>query len=603
MPTIGKYIDMLNTEGMDVRDEVKIRLSIEDVIGRYLELKKSGRNFKALSPFTKEKTPSFIVSPEKQIWHDFSSGKGGDVFSFVMEVEGLDFRGALELLARQAGIDLEEYEKSANRPGISKSRLYELYELATKFYQVQFKANNVAREYVFKKRQFSKETALAWKLGYSPNTGDALISFLKNKGFSEKEMQIAGVAISSYKLNDMFRGRLMIPLADNQGRVIGFTARALEEGINPKYINTPQTVLYDKSRHVFGLHLAKEAIRTKGYAVIVEGNLDVISSHQIGVTQVVATAGTALTEQHLKAIGLLTKDIRLCFDADRAGLAATERAIPLASNQNLNISIINLTKGKDPDELIKEDKDLWPKVIENSEYAVDWLINYYKSNVDLKSAPGKRLFSDLILPIIFSLKDAVERDHYINQLASLLEVSPSALNQKLLTVKVGKPKAKLPLNITSEPIDAYAVEKIKILDNFLSLMLVRKSLRDHLDVLKKEMFTTETSRQLFEMLKDKPDLDVRKDLNIFKDLIDYVKIEVLLFEEIYSDLNRTELDYEAGRLKAKLVENYIKNQKAILTRELQSADKPTTRKLLEEVKKLDNLLNQVLVEGDLNAQE
>ncbi len=585
---------------MDARDEVKNRLSIEDVIGRYLELKKSGRNFKALSPFTKEKTPSFIVSPEKQIWHDFSSGKGGDVFSFVMEVEGLDFRGALELLARQAGIDLEDYEKPG-RPGVSKSRLYELYELATKFYQVQFKASNVATDYVFKKRQFSKETALTWKLGYSPNTGDALTLFLKSKGFSEKEMKLAGVVTMSYRLSDMFRGRLMIPLADNQGRVIGFTARTLEEEINPKYINTPQTVLYDKSRHVYGLHLAKEAIRVKGYVVIVEGNLDVISSHQAGVCQVVATAGTALTDQHLKALGLLTKDIRLCFDADKAGLAATERSIPLASKQNLNISVINLPTGKDPDELINKDKNLWPKVVEKSEYAVDWLINYYKSNVDLESAPGKRRFTDLILPVILSLSDPVERDHYINQLASLLKVSPSALTQKLSTVKGDKPKAKIPLNITSEPVDVHTVEKIKVLDNFLSLMLVKKSLRNRLDVLRKEMFGTETSRQLFEMLVSKPDLDVRKDLNTFKDLIDYVKIEVLLFEEIYSGLNKAELNYEASRLKAKLVENYIKTQKAILTNELKSADTASTRKLLEEAKKLDNLLNQVLVEGGLNA--
>lgn len=587
-------------DGMDVRDEVKNRLSIEDVIGRYLELKKSGRNFKALSPFTKEKTPSFIVSPEKQIWHDFSSGKGGDVFSFVMEVEGLDFRGALELLARQAGIDLEDYEKPG-RPGVSKSRLYELYELATKFYQVQFKANNLATDYVFKKRQFSKETALTFKLGYSPNTGDALTLFLKSKGFSEKEMKLAGVVTMSYRLSDMFRGRLMIPLADNQGRVIGFTARTLEEEINPKYINTPQTVLYDKSRHVYGLHLAKEAIRVKGYVVVVEGNLDVISSHQAGVCQVVATAGTALTEQHLKALGLLTKDIRLCFDADKAGLAATERSIPLASKQNLNISVITLPTGKDPDELIKTDKELWSKVVEKSEYAVDWLINYYKSSVDLKSAPGKRRFTDLILPIIFSLSDPVERDHYVNLLSSLLEVSPNALTQKLMSVKGDKPKTKLPLNIISEPVDVHSVEKIKVLDNFLSLMLARKSLRNQLDVLKKEMFITETSRQLFEMLIDKPDLNVNKDLNAFKDLIDYVKIEVLLFEEIYSGLNKAELNYEASRLKAKLVENYIKTQKAILTNELKSADSASTRKLLEEAKKLDNLLNQVLVEGGLNA--
>lgn len=589
---------------MDARDEVKNRLPIEDVIGRYLDLKKAGRNFKALSPFTKEKTPSFIVSPEKQIWHDFSSGKGGDVFSFVMEVEGTDFRGALELLAHRAGVDLEQYE-SNKKSAISKSRLYTLYELATKFYQVQFAANKQAYDYVLKERCFLKQTALLWQIGYSPNTGDALYSFLKGKGYSDKEIQAAGLVTSRYsKLADMFRGRLMIPLADSQGRVIGYTARSLDSNDHgPKYINTPQTVLYDKSRHVFGLHLAKEAIRTGGFVVIVEGNLDVIASHQAGIKQVVATAGTALTEYHLKALSLLTKDVRLCFDADKAGIAATERAIPLASKQNLNVSVVTIPSGKDPDELIKNNKQSWQQIIEKPTYALDWLIGHYVSQVDLNSAPGKKRLSDLVLPVVRSLSDEVEVDHYINKLAKLLEVSPLALGSKLNSIKTAQPKVKLPIKVESKTVDKNLVEKNKIQDNFLSLMLVQESLRDQLSILSDEMFLNENARRLFNIISRDPEINLKTDFSRFKEVTDYVKIEVLLYEELYSGLDIHELKYEAARLKARLVEGYIKTQKTEITKTLKTADSTTTRKLLEKAKRLDNLLSQVEGEGKLDAQE
>ncbi len=595
---------MLNTEAMDARDEVKSRLSIDDVIGRYIELKKSGRNFKGLSPFTKEKTASFIVSPEKQIWHDFSSGKGGDVFSFIMEVEGLDFREALELLARRAGVDLEQYEKP-NRTSVSKARLYSLYELATKFYQVQFSANEMARSYVFNERQFDKKTALEWQLGYSPNTGDALYSFLKSKGYTDKEIQTAGVVSSKGSgFSDMFRGRLMVPLADSQGRVVGFTARILgADSYGPKYINSPQSVLYDKSRHIFGLHLAKESIRQVGYAVVVEGNLDVIASHQAGVKQVVATAGTALTEQQLKALGMLTKDIRFAFDADQAGLSATERAIPLASKQNLNISVVTIPSGKDPDELIRADKGAWEKVIESPAYAIDWLIEHYGSQIDLSSAPGKRRFSDLLLPVVRALSDEVERDHYINLLAKVLDVSPSALSSKLTGLETAKAPAKLPIKTKLEPLDKTAVERIKTQDNFLSLMLVRKALRSELSVILPEMLVSADGRELFETLLKDPEFDVKKDISAFRNILDYVKIEVLLYEELYSGLDISELTFEAVRLKAKLVESYIKTQKTDLTLKLRTADSKSTRQLLEKAKQVDILLNQVKGEGSLNAQE
>ena len=219
-----------DTNGMDAVDEVKQRLSVEDVVGQYVQLKRAGRNFKGLSPFSNEKTPSFVVSPDKQIWHDFSSGRGGDMFSFVMEVEGLDFRAALEHLARQAGVDLEQFKPAGGRSGPDKKRLLAACDAAARFYQLQFSKNQTALEYVFKKRQFDKETVLAWRLGYSPNTGTALVSYLRGKGFTEAEIKLAGLTAQRRSgLGDMFRGRLMIPLCDATGQVIGFTARLLAD--------------------------------------------------------------------------------------------------------------------------------------------------------------------------------------------------------------------------------------------------------------------------------------------------------------------------------------------------------------------------------------
>ena len=581
---------------MDAVEEVKSRLSIEDVISEYVQLKRAGRNWKGLSPFSNEKTPSFMVSPEKQIWHDFSSGKGGNVFSFVMEVEGLDFKGALELLARKAGVDLEQYRSSPKRGGPNKQRLLELLDLSTKFYQVQFSKNQTALEYVLKKRKYSKATALEWRVGYSPNTGSALLDFAKSKGFSEEELKQAGLTARSYRggVQDMFRGRLMIPLQDPQGNVIGFTARLLSDDPNaPKYINTPQTVLYDKSRHVYGLHLAKQPIRKEGFVVLVEGNLDVIASHQAGVRQVVATAGTALTEPNLKALSRFTGDIRLSFDADKAGVAATERAIPIASRVKVSLSVIDIPSGKDPDELIKENPAAWEQAITKHQYALDWLIERNKKLLDLSSAQGKRQFSDVLLPVVRALQDDVERDHYLNEIAKSIDVSREALEQKLQkTTSVDQPARRRRIKATPEQMDKAAVENRKAQDHFLSLMLMRKTLREFLALVEPDMLYIDDARELLAFLKANPDFDGKEGAGV-KNLQDYVKILVVVYEELYQGLELNELHYEAARLQARLVEQFVKTEKTKLAEELETANAADTRALLERARHYDQLLKQV----------
>ena len=577
---------------MDAVEDIKSRLSIEDVVSQYVELKRAGRNFKGLSPFGSERTPSFMVSPEKQIWHDFSSGKGGNMFSFVMEMEGVDFKGALEILARKAGIDLSQYRGRSSSNSKEKERLYEVLELAAKFYQVQFSKNQTALEYVLRKRQFSKQTALEWRLGYSPNTGTALVAFLKSKGFSEHEIKGAGLSAQRYKgLGDMFRGRLMVPLQDPQGRVIGFTARLLADDPDaPKYINTPQTLLYDKSRHVFGLHFAKEALRKVKYAVIAEGNLDVIASHQAGVRQVVATAGTALTEYQLKALGRFTPDIRLAFDADAAGVNATERSIPIASKVGVSLSVITIPSGKDPDELIKQDKAKWEEIIEKPKYALDWLMSRYQKQLDIESAVGKRQFSDIILNVVRGLSDQVEQEHYLDKLGKLIGVSQDALLSKLKQPSVEAPRLKQK-KTEYRPPEKAVLEMIKAENHLLALALLQPKLRSYLEDIKPQMLAEEQAAGLLVFLQEHPDFDgtLPPGASLLP-LADYVKMLLLLFEELYQDLEFSELQYEATQLQASLVRIYVRNQKQRIANELHGSDEARTAQLLEAVKKLDNLL-------------
>ena len=419
---------------MDAVTDIKERLSIEDIVSEYVQLKRAGRNFRGLSPFGNEKTPSFMVSPEKQIWHDFSSGKGGNIFSFIMEVEGLDFKGALELLARKAGIDLAAY-KTANtsRGSQNKERLYAVLDAAAHFYQVQLTKNKQALTYVRTKRGFSKETIVDFRLGYSPSGGKDLLQYLLNKSFTAEEMKRVGLVTQrSGGLSDMFRDRIMVPLCDDVGRVVGFTARLLNNEENaPKYINTPSTLLYDKGRQAYGFDKAKDAIRKNGYVVIVEGNLDVIASHQAGIKQVVATAGTAMTQQHLKTMKRFTEDIRLCFDQDKAGQNAAERAIGLAQAAGVSLQMVTLPAGKDPDELVRQDPKLWQQAIDSPVYVVDWLIERYRLQLDITTAVEKRQLSDIVLKLVRQLADSVEQDHYVQKLAELLGVDPRAMREKL----------------------------------------------------------------------------------------------------------------------------------------------------------------------------
>ena len=574
----------------DAKEEIRSRLNIEDVVGEYVQLKRAGRNFKGLSPFSGEKTPSFYVSPEKNIWHDFSSNKGGDVFSFVMEVEGMDFREALEHLANRAGVDMSAYSsKGAQEVAKQKRRLLEAHRLATAYFQQSLLKNTAALEYIFKKRGLSKDIVQTFHIGYAPNSGDALVQFLTKKGFSNKELASAG--LTNRFGGDLFRGRMAVPLMDPSGQVIGFTGRILTDEPNaPKYLNTPQTLLYDKSRHVFGLSQAKEAIRKSDYVVIVEGNLDVVSSHQAGIAQVVATAGTALTEAHLKALVRLTPNVRLAFDGDAAGLAATERAIPIAQAVGVDLTIISLPEDvKDPDELIQKDPALWQKAIDDAEGVVDWLLTQYIKREDMTAPIGKRRFTTAALAVVRSLKDPVEQEHYLNTIASYTSTSLETVKEKLHGEITEERAVKLkPVknheDVTPDP----AAHQ----DALLAAAAIDIPARELLNDITEDMLATDPRKALLTYLQKSTELleDVPE---VLQEHETYVKIVLLKADARYGQWSSEDRYFEVARLIRLIITEHRKTQKDALTLALRQAEDTGNE---AEATRLRQALNELIKE-------
>ena len=517
---------------MDAKEEIRSRLNIEDVIGEYVELKRAGRSYKGLSPFTGEKTPSFFVSPEKNIWHDFSSNKGGDVFAFVMEAEGMDFRQAMEFLARKAGVDLSEYQSaSAKKRNAYKKRLLAANELAARYFQQSLLRSQQAIEYVFKQRGLSRQTVQNFQIGYAPDSGAALLAALEKRGFTKREINDAGL-LNRYG-KDLFRGRMMVPLMDQGGQVIGFIGRIIGNVPNaPKYLNTPQTLLYDKGRHIFALSQAKEAIRKSGFVVMVEGNLDVVSSHQAGVAQTVATAGTSMTENHLKAVKRLTSDVRLCYDSDKAGVAATERSIELASHEGVELTIISLPDGaKDPDELIKSSVQAWREAVTRNEPAVEWVLRQHAGRCDLDTAVGRRTFTTAALRVVRGLADPVEREYYIKRIAAMSHTSEEAVRQKL----AGEPVKKQTFKPVVANTSIIKNKQAMLEDNILALALYDARCLEELRRTGRQQWSSVERELLATVLREEDNPQNRSKKLQKADI--YVKMVSLRAEERYAAWN------------------------------------------------------------------
>lgn len=530
----------------DAKEEIKARLAIEDVVGQYVELKRAGRTLKGRSPWGVDKTPSFMVSPEKGIWHDFSANKGGDIFTFIMEVEGIPFKEALEKLAAQAGVELQKYGGGDGVMARKKARAKEATELATKYYQFCLSKNQKVCEYVFYKRNMNKNTVKDFRIGYAPVGGKVLLTFLKSRGFSENELNDAGL-LNRFG-GDMFRGRMTVPFIDTNGSVIGFTARVLDKS-EPKYLNTQDTILFNKGRYIFGLYQAKEAIRQNGFVVIVEGNMDVISSHQAGVKEAVATSGTAMTEMHLKQLSRLTSDIRLAYDGDEAGVRAAERAIMMAGDLGLNLSVISDYQGaKDPDELIQKGAELWQEAVKNCEPAIDWLLRKYEERIDITTGAGKREYSSVAMKLLSYIQDPVERKHYKQIVARRLEVEVGDLDEKeeVLAQKFTNKKR---LKQTKTQVKS---DRLKMLeDNLLALVV-------------------------YGGVEAKNELEIPEDETRLEEL-------ELIFNEKYEGWAKNALEKEAQELYLRYDEENRKAEIEKLTEQLEEADEETTREILRKI--------------------
>ncbi len=577
----------------DAKEEIRSKLNIEEVIGEYVRLQRAGRSFKGLSPFTGEKTPSFMVSPDKHVWYDFSSNRGGDIFSFIMEIEGLDFRGSLEFLARRAGVDLSIYKGEGKDLSRKKQRLHSLLSIAQTYYQQTLLKNPRALDYVIKERKLNKKVIQDFGIGFAPNSQAAIVDFLAKKGYTKEELKSAGM--TNQRGGDLFRSRVMISLHDPAGQIIGFTGRYVGEEKNaPKYLNTPQTLLYDKSRHIFGMHLAKESIRTLNQAVMVEGNLDVVSSHQAGVKQVVAAAGTALTDQHLRALKRFTPNVLLALDNDKAGLAATERTIPVAEQLDIALKIIRLPPGsKDPDELIKKSKELWLEGIASSQPVVDWVLSEYEGRFDIATAEGKRRFSTAALAVIKNLKDPVEQEHYLQVVAEKTKARLSAIEAKLDQTAADKTDA--PLKKTVLTPKKALPEPDNYQDALLSLAVSYVNVRALLIDVTPEDMPDEKAAALLRFLQTHDKTISAEALPPpLRQIETYVKILLFRADARYGTWSELDRYDETAKL-TRLVKNETKNRKKqSLMKELRQAetagDAKGTQRLREE---LSNVIKEM----------
>jgi DNA primase len=559
---------------MGAIDEIKQRIDIVDVVSQYAKLTKSGRTFRALCPFHSEKNPSFFVYPEQQSWHCFGAcNTGGDVFSFIMKKQGIDFGEALRQLAQRAGVTLPS-RAEAGGESKEKQKLFQINEAAAQYFheQLNSKAGEKAKAYL-QKRGLAEKTTTDFKLGYSPEQWEALKQHFTKTGYTEAELLSAGLIIEAEggKTHDRFRNKLMFPIADSRGRITGFGARVLDDSV-PKYVNSPQTPVFDKSSTLYSINLARDAIRQQNLALIVEGYMDVLTARQNGFSNVVASMGTAVTEKQVSILKSLTKNMVFALDADAAGQEAMLRCVGYENTLDAEVKVIILPKGKDPDDVIKEDAKAWQKLLEEALPIVDYTFNMATAGLDLTTASGKSQAGDRLLPIIAEIKNPIRQAHYLQKLAQLLGVSERSIEAALARIKPRPARARAPKleapaarqPLLSSPIEEYC----------LALLLQYPELRNSAKELLPEYFENSENREIFiawqesdkiELVREKLGPEIHEHLEslltrkLLGDKIEqkYAECVLRLREKYYRSLNMKiqqvlALEAEAGGTTAEL---------------------------------------------------
>ena len=578
-------------------DEVKNRIDVVDLIQGYIKLQKAGRNFKANCPFHSEKTPSFMVSRERQLWRCFGCGKGGSIFDFIMEIEGVEFADALRMLAQRAGVELKKIDPKLKT---ERTRLYEICDLAAQFFSKQLEASQAGKKIkaYLSDRGLKQKTVSDWRIGYAPETWQGLTDFLNSRGYSDSEILKAGLGVKAEKPGkrayyDRFRDRIMFPIKNLNGIVVGFSGR--ENPNQPdsrmgKYINTPNTLIYDKSKILYGLDKAKLDIRKKDLCVLVEGQMDILMSHQAGFENAVASSGIALTEDQLRIIKRYTDNLATAFDMDQAGEVATKRGTNLALLNGLNTKVISLSDGQDPADCLQKDPSLWGQAIDNAQGLIEFYLDNAFSKNDPETAQGKREISKALLPLIKEVPNRVEQAHWLQEIARRLKVKEDVLieemkNQSSNDVQTRVVKKELPQNQDNNMPD--------LEEYVLGLVLSYPKI---LTKCKKEpchLFTNSDLEQIFKALKDiktkKINLvSLKKKLQPhLADRIDYLVFRAEIQKNLVSDFEPDkELKFCFDQLKNRNLKQKLSQLNLAIQEAENKKDKVSLQKLTKEFNKL-----------------
>lgn len=526
-----------------------------DVISGYIKLQKSGANYKARCPFHNEKTASFYISPERQIWHCFGCGLGGDMFGFIKQIEGVEFPEALKMLASRAGIELAYTDP---RLRDQKTKLLELQEVAAKFFEKQLWHSDVGKKALtyLRDRGLEDETIHDFRLGYAPDFGNPLKEFLMSLKHDNATLVASGLVGKNDRgeLYDRFRARIMFPVFDLNSQIVGFSGRIFEEGLErpprealAKYINTPQTFIYDKSRVLYGLNKAKSDLRKKDRCLVVEGNIDVIMSHQAGATNAVATSGTALTDGHLKIIKRFTENLDLCFDADSAGQIATDRGVDLALTNGFNVGIVAIGEKdiKDPADYVKR---YGPKWVEYARQSSMPFMEFYLKSVaklfDVSTAIGKKLASQKILPLVKTIANKIEQSHWVNELSFLLKIKPEVIEEELKTTiaKIAPTGPAADKNITVVA-DSPAIANLDPLEETLiSLIIKEPPLAKRADI--PNDFLTEKAKGIISAINSSEGGINQAIKNLETELALSLEFAYLKSQELWKEFNPADIEKE-----------------------------------------------------------
>lgn len=582
---------------------IKDRIDIVQLIGEYLPMKKAGANWKANCPFHHEKSPSFMVHQEKQIWHCFGCGKGGDIFSFVQEIESLEFIEALKLLAKRAGVEVTMDRRSESNQSL-RNRLLEINSAAAYFFHhvlLELPGAENARHYL-DQRQLKKQTILDWQVGYAPDQWELLTKYLLKKGFGIDDLVASGLTIkrdgadarTGRGFYDRFRGRIMFPICDPHSNVVGFTGRILVETENSggKYVNTPETLLYEKSRILYGIQRAKTEIKSKDLAVLVEGQMDVIACHQAGMTNVVAASGTALTYEQIKLLKRYTNNIAMAFDADSAGERAGKRGIQIAIAEDMKVKVIVIPSGagKDADECLKKNPAVWFGAVEKAQNIMDWYFNITLRGINKSDINAKKRASEILLDEISRIPNGVERDEWLKRLSEELQVDLGVLREEikkikhkpLVTGKVPDKNHPLPAKIAVPP-------QLEVLSDELWALLLRNPAHygKFYQFLKKPYFEGTRCLALYEISEDiynkKNTLDIIELRNRIPQNGGIHPIDILMLRPEQEISGKAEIEKEIENIIRRLKEKWRETRGKEIQRSIAAAERTGDKTLVNQL--------------------